>query len=614
MLGVGNGWTPTKITSIKIRNMQLEEGNIPTSYRTPSEDQVTTDEFTKKTTDIVKSVDGINENITKVEQNQTGFDKRVAAVEKTAEGITSNVSKLQETQTQQGKTLSEANTTIGQHSEALKLTMKKKDVEDYVGGIGSTNEVRDAPFKQDFKYWTKSNGNTVIDKQVTYKGFSSIRTITQGETADKYFGGMSNFTEVSPGEDMVDSAYFYTDDPASIDRGAALQLEFFDASGGRIQFPSTPIQLLKGVWTRFFVTAKVPAGAVKARLRYHLNRNGRIWMALPMLQRGTNPSSFMENPNDIVNKDKIMDDIADKVATEKYNQKVTELERSITANTEGIDLRAKKTEVYTQTQANGKFATDAYVKSMESRIQLTENGIKNTVQKGAIISEINQTSETIKIKAGKIELDGTTIAKYLEAQELRGTTIRTDNGANYVHIQKQFIKLMESNLNRMFLGYYKNIDGRIQPTILMHENITTDRFNDGTLVIAQLNQGTYYSANFGIAKGETSPGNTYYPSNLRVTTLGDTSLKGDNSLTLEGNNGIVLRSNKQLSAYTNMVRLDSTSHVDIITGGALFMKSNEDTNINSGGSTFINSGRGISQNAKGGSFWAEATDGVTLKG
>ncbi|MED3088664.1 hypothetical protein P4379_21360, partial [Bacillus toyonensis] len=83
-LGVGGGWTPTKITNIKIRSMQLEEGNIPTSYRTPSEDQVTTDEFTKKTTEIEKSVTGIKETVTKVENNQSGFDKRVTAVEKTA--------------------------------------------------------------------------------------------------------------------------------------------------------------------------------------------------------------------------------------------------------------------------------------------------------------------------------------------------------------------------------------------------------------------------------------------------------------------------------------------------------------------------------------------------
>ena len=79
-----------------------------------------------KTTDIEKSVDSIKENITKVEQNQTGFDKRVTAVEKNADSISQSVGKVQEIQTQQGKMLNEATTTIGQHSEELKLAMKRK--------------------------------------------------------------------------------------------------------------------------------------------------------------------------------------------------------------------------------------------------------------------------------------------------------------------------------------------------------------------------------------------------------------------------------------------------------------------------------------------------------
>ncbi|PEW57536.1 hypothetical protein CN448_31735, partial [Bacillus cereus] len=81
--------------------------------------------------------DGIKENITKVEQNQTGFDKRVTTVEKNADSISQSVGKVQEIQTQQGKTLSEATSKIEQHSKALELQLKMKDVEDYVGGIGN---------------------------------------------------------------------------------------------------------------------------------------------------------------------------------------------------------------------------------------------------------------------------------------------------------------------------------------------------------------------------------------------------------------------------------------------------------------------------------------------
>ncbi|WP_368905946.1 phage tail spike protein, partial [Bacillus wiedmannii] len=132
----------------RFKKAQLEKGSIPT-------------DFSKSTYELEQSVNGITENISKVESNQTSFDKRVTDVEKTANGITQSVSKLQETQTEQGKTLTQATTTLEQHSEALNLTMKKKDVEDYVGGLGAINEIRDAGFTQGNKYWGWSNGHAI---------------------------------------------------------------------------------------------------------------------------------------------------------------------------------------------------------------------------------------------------------------------------------------------------------------------------------------------------------------------------------------------------------------------------------------------------------------------
>ncbi|MED3392942.1 hypothetical protein P4418_30170, partial [Bacillus thuringiensis] len=192
----------------------------------------------------------------------------------------------------------------------------------------------------------------------------------------------------------------------------------------------------------------------------------------------------------------------------------------------------------------------AMVEKHESSITLMSNEINSTVKKGDIISTINQTAEAVKISAGKIQLDGTTIAKYLEAQELKGTTIRTDNGSNYVHIQKQFIRLMESNLNRMFIGYYKRaVDSQIQPTILMHDDVDTSRFRDGTLTISQfpVKGENYYTGSFGIVKGYDADQTPHYCAKLNVDTKGDVSLNGDNYIYITGNNGVTLRSDKQFS-------------------------------------------------------------------
>ncbi|MED2761617.1 phage tail spike protein [Bacillus thuringiensis] len=315
------------------------------------------------------------------------------------------------------------------------------------------------------------------------------------------------------------------------------------------------------------------------------------------------------------NKEDLLNELANKLVTEQFNQKMTLIDNRFSVNEKGIDLAAKKTEVYTKLQADGQFATSSYVRDLEGRTQVTEKNILSTVKNGEIISAINQTAETIKISAGKIQLDGTTIAKYLEAQELKGTTIRTDNGSNYVHIQKQFIRLMESNLNRMFIGYYKRaVDSQIQPTILMHDDVDTSRFRDGTLTISQfpVKGENYYTGTFGIVKGYDADQTPHYCAKLNVDTKGDVSLNGDNYIYITGNNGVTLRSDKQFSAYTNTIRLDSVSHVDILTGGALFMKSNQNTEVNSGGHTIITSGKGISQYAKNGSYWVEVANGATF--
>ncbi|PDZ94519.1 hypothetical protein CON36_33385, partial [Bacillus cereus] len=133
-----------------------------------------------------------------VEKTQTSFNERVNTVEKNAEGTTASVKKLQETQTEQGKTLTQAATTIQQQSEELKLAMKKKDVEDYVGGLGTVNELRDADFKLGQKYWFWNSGNGAtgsVDTNLKYKGMNTFAITVTGQTQDRWWGLTSQFIE-----------------------------------------------------------------------------------------------------------------------------------------------------------------------------------------------------------------------------------------------------------------------------------------------------------------------------------------------------------------------------------------------------------------------------------
>ncbi|MBL3848223.1 phage tail protein [Bacillus paranthracis] len=146
------------------------------------------------------------------------------------------------------------------------------------------------------------------------------------------------------------------------------------------------------------------------------------------------------------------------------------------------------------------------------------------------------------------------VAERILAGEIKGSTLRTDSGSNYVHIEKQFIRLMESNLTRLYLGYYTNSVNQLQPTIVLGGDSS---FQDGSVVLSQQPTQGF----LGIINGKDSNGDPYFVSSVMFRRSGDLILKG-------GMNGSVT----------------------------------------------INSGKGINNYANGGSYWVEATDGIGLKG
>ncbi|PEY71216.1 phage tail spike protein [Bacillus thuringiensis] len=409
--------------NLNSHHAKLEEGNIRTTWQ-PANDEVTSKEtFTKKTTEIEQSVNGIKESIKTVEKTQTPFNERVNTVEKNAEGTTASVKKLQETQTEQGKTLSEATTTIGQHSEALKLTMKKKDVENYVGGLGTVNELRDADFKLGQKYWFWNSGNGAtgsVDTNLKYKGMNTFAITGTGQTQDRWWGLTSQFIECQVNEDFVASGYFNTDGKILIDSGGAfIEIEWWTADKKtRVKTARTNVKVVNNTWVRAVCTDKAPANAAFVRWRYYVTRNGRLWCAAPMLQRGTIATEFWLHPKDQTDVDKMMEDIANKVATEKYNQKVTELERSISATEKGVSIISGKQETFINETYN------AYVKKTESKLEVLDEGILAQILKDGIVTAINMSPGKITINAAKLDINADTMVKWLTAKGIDTNLIR----------------------------------------------------------------------------------------------------------------------------------------------------------------------------------------------
>ncbi|MCU5120949.1 hypothetical protein OCB76_08745 [Bacillus cereus] len=414
---------PSNTTKAIVEWVALYKGNKPQDWTPAPENQVTSDEFTKKTTEIEKSVDGIKESIKTVEKTQISFNERVNTVEKNAEGTTASVKKLQETQTEQGKTLTQAATTIQQHSEALKLTMKKKDVEDYVGGLGTVNELRDADFKLGQKYWFWNSGNGAIgsvDTNLKYKGMNTFAITVTGQTQDRWWGLTSQFIECQVNEEFVASGYFNTDGKTPIDSGGAfIEIEWWTGDKKtRIKTARTNIKVVNHTWVRAVCSDKAPANASFVRWRYYVTRNGRLWCTAPMLQRGTIATEFWLHPKDQTDVDKMLEDIANRVATEKYNQKVTELERSIGANEKGITIVSRKQETFINETYN------AYARKTESRLEVLDEGILAQILKDGIVTAINMSPGKITINAAKLDINADTMVKWLTAKGIDTNLIR----------------------------------------------------------------------------------------------------------------------------------------------------------------------------------------------
>ncbi|MED2153437.1 phage tail spike protein [Bacillus thuringiensis] len=401
VIGVGNGWTPTKITNIKIRNMQLEEGNIPTSYRTPSENQVTNDEFTKKTTEIEKSVDGVKNTVTTVQNSQAGFEKRMTTVEQTASGLSTTVGNLNNVVSDQGKKLTEANSKLEQQATAIGAKVELKQVEDYVAGF------KIPELKQ------------IVDK----------------------------------------------------------------------------------------------------------------------------------------NKQDLLGELANKLATEQFNQKMTLIDNRFIINEQGINASAKKTEVYTKDQANGQFATSSYVRDMETRLQLTEKGVSISVKENDVIAAFNMSKENITLNANRINLVGFITANHIKGKVLEGVTLKT-SGNRFVEINKQDMKIFDLDKPRGYVGFMETDDGSIQPSLVLGSD-NRKYAGTGSFYIYQVmpringvDQPSKAYAKFGISKGENAEGTNIWSNYIQMhNDGGHLSVYSDGQFRFQNLNNIIFESEGWAPGY-----------------------------------------------------------------
>ncbi|WP_254488424.1 phage tail spike protein [Bacillus thuringiensis] len=397
---------------IELKEWQIEIGNKATDYKPAAEDQVSTDEFTKKTTEIEKSVDGVKITVTNVQNSQAGYEQRMTKVEQTATGLSSTVSNLNNVVSDQGKKLTEANTKLEQQATAIGAKVELKQVEDYVAGF-------------------------------------KIPELKQ--TVDK-------------------------------------------------------------------------------------------------------------------NKQDLLGELANKLATEQFNQKMTLIDNRFTINEQGINAAAKKTEVYTKTQADGQFATSSYVRDMETRLQLTEKGVSISVKENDVIAAFNMSKENITLNANKINLVGFITANHIKGKVLEGVTLKT-SGNRFVEINKQDMKIFDADKPRGYIGFMETNDGSIQPSLVLGSDNIKYR-GTGAFYIYQVmpringvDEPSKAYAKFGVSKGENAEGTNIWSNFIQMQNDGGhLSLYSDGQFRFKNLNDIIFESEGWAPGYGKFIVTTTEPH------------------------------------------------------
>ncbi|MFV8519286.1 phage tail spike protein [Bacillus sp. SBS7] len=541
-------------------------------------------------------------------QSEIATTKQTNEIKQTVDSNQQTINSLSQAQGKHGEIIQQNTSDITQLNNQIKSKVSETQMQDYVGKLGSTNLIMNAAFEKreihptsgtiikrtpSFDKWIVPAGVTV-DVARHHDGFSSAKIEKTGQTTPVY-AGINQIVPVTSRSGMyVYSAWIYTDDKSLFEgQGGVIKMQLWNGSTA-LDYVQTELEplLVNGSWVFVNVKLGMPNKDVThIRAEIWVRKNGRMWVSQPQLQQGTNPSTFMENPKDMGNYDEMIGEIAKKVATSDFNNKVTQMETTINQQSNRIDLKAEAKEVYTKTEANGQFGSKAIVESHSSSISLMADAINQRVEKGNIASTINQTAQSVLIQANKIYLDGYIEAKHLKAQTLQGVTIQTapqGSGANQIRLNAQNMTLYGSNQARGYFGFINRSDSNIQSALILGNDYASSGTLNGSLVLDQTtisgNQWTNSVASIGVATGrsgndilKSSYINFYrYDGAMQINSVGDMSLTNTNgniSLTASSTGGttgfITLSANKDIyftakRGYFNFYTSDNKSFPALI--------------------------------------------------
>lgn len=251
----------------------------------------------------------LNKNNIEQKVNKSDFNALGTRVSNAETKITQNANEIQQRATKStvdaltGRvTTAESKITQNANSISLKITASEATniANNAVNNlqIGGTNLLVNTDFLHNRDYW--SDGD--VDSSVTLQGRNSLRMITSGLTGDSWRGGEQINTPyliAKQGDVFTISLFSRTDNISSFDRGASMEIRYYNSSGGRITQSDFNIKpSTNNTWTRFAGTGTCPAGTVKVSAVWYNVRNGRIWVNGIKLEVGKKATDWTRSPHD----------------------------------------------------------------------------------------------------------------------------------------------------------------------------------------------------------------------------------------------------------------------------------------------------------------------------
>ena len=179
-----------------------------------------------------------------------------------------------------------------------------------------------------------------------------------------------------------------------------------------------------------------------------------------------------ESVKDVINKQSTLEQDLDGFKTTVSATYQTQSGMSSYPTTTQMNTAISQSASSITSTVSSTYATKTSVNSLQSQVTQNTTNISSKVSAGSIISTINQSAESVKINAGKIQLEGAVAVG--------------DSNGNYVHIENANYTIRTSSSQKAFFGFksmgYSAYDNYVVPKLAMGNVGYTTSHNYFTIV------------------------------------------------------------------------------------------------------------------------------------